>query len=132
MICKIIPTWPIYVRNSVLFIFRLFQNMTFQRFCLIQWPHLTIVLRSPSRVWNLTDIGAITLYLKDNKIQHIIIIWTKRRQNVTEKCHKSRSIRYKVHSDHYIQRIFPHYHVNAILFITIKGVHLACFDDQDW
>ena len=87
---------------------------------------------SPSRVWNLTDIGAITLYLKDNKIQHIIIIWTKRRQNVTEKCHKSRSIRYKVHSDHYIQRIFPHYHVNAILFITIKGVHLACFDDQDW
>ena len=98
MICKIIPTWPIYVRSSVLFIFWLVQNKT------IEWQFN--ILRSPFRIWNLTDIGAITLYLQDNKIQHIIIIWTKRHQNVTEKCHKSRSIRYKVHSDHYIQRIF--------------------------
>ena len=79
-----------------------------------------------------TDIGAITQYLKDNKIQHIIIIWSKCRQNVTERCQKVEVLDIK-----YIQTItynafFPHYHVNAILFITIKGVHLACFDDQDW
>ena len=100
MICKIIPTCPhICQKLSIIYI----SIISKYDISTINWIYY---LHSPFRVWNLTDIGAITLYLKDNKIQHIIIIWTKRRQNVTEKCHKSRSIRYKVHSDHYIQRIF--------------------------